>query len=92
MPKIISSTTLRNNYAELSDWCHKTGKPLFVTKNGAGDLAVLDMDAYEDLTSRLALYESLAAGRVAADEGHARPAGTAAQALRRRIGPQNAKG
>ena len=43
MPKIISSSALRNGYNEVSDWCREHQEPVFVTKNGAGDLAVMDI-------------------------------------------------
>lgn len=49
MPTIISSADFRNNYAEISEKCHQTGEPVFVTKNGKGDVAVLSMDAYDRL-------------------------------------------
>ena len=74
MPKIISSTTLRNDYNGVSSWCHETTEPAFVTKNGAGDLAVMSMDAYEQLVSRIALYEKLAEGWRDVQEGRVRPA------------------
>ena len=40
MPKIRSSADLRNNYNEISTFCHDYAEPVFITKNGKGDLAV----------------------------------------------------
>ena len=54
MPKIISSTSLRNEYNDVSAWCHESAEPAFVTRNGAGDLAVMSIDAYDDLLRRFA--------------------------------------
>ena len=38
MPKIRSSADLRNNYNEISTFCHDYAEPVFITKNGKGDL------------------------------------------------------
>ena len=40
MPKIRSSADLRNNYNDISTFCHTYAEPVFITKNGKGDLAV----------------------------------------------------
>ena len=45
--KIRPSTALRNEYNEISDYCKKEGKPVFITKNGEGDLVVMSIEAYE---------------------------------------------
>ena len=76
MPKIRSSADLRNNYNEISNFCHTYNEPVFITKNGKGDLAVMSIDHYEELTARFELYnkiqegmDDIAAGRtVPADE------------------------
>jgi len=39
MPNIKSSTDLRNNYNDISTFCHESREPVFITKNGQGDLA-----------------------------------------------------
>ncbi len=59
--EIKSSTSLRNQYSEISNYCKKTGKPVYLTKNGEGDLVVMSIEAYES-TMRIAqlakeLYE-----------------------------------
>lgn len=75
MPKITSSAELRNNYNEISSFCHEYDEPVFITKNGKGDLAVMSIEAYEQLTARFELYSALKqglddieAGRVVSDE------------------------
>lgn len=50
MPTIKSSADLRNNYNEISTFCHSYSEPVFITKNGKGDLAVMSIEAYEELT------------------------------------------
>ena len=43
MPTIKSSADLRNNYNEISTHCHTYTEPVFITKNGKGDLAVMSI-------------------------------------------------
>jgi len=40
---------LRNNYNEISKICHKTKKPVYITKNGANDLVLLSNEAFEEM-------------------------------------------
>lgn len=70
MPTIRSSADLRNSYNEISRFCHDYSEPVFITKNGKGDLAVMSIEAYEQLVGRFELYrliheslEDVAAGR-----------------------------
>ena len=48
MPQIRPITDLRNT-TEISDICHAKREPIFITKNGYGDLVVMSIEAYEDL-------------------------------------------
>lgn len=50
---------LRNNFADISKVVHDTGKPVFLTKNGFGDMVVLSMDAYENLQFESEIYFKL---------------------------------
>ncbi|MCD8145740.1 MAG: type II toxin-antitoxin system Phd/YefM family antitoxin [Clostridiales bacterium] len=73
MPAIKSSTDLRNNYNEISTFCHTYREPVFITKNGRGDLAVMSIETYEQLTGRLELYGLLQEGMDDVATGRARP-------------------
>ena len=73
MPRIQSSTDLRNNYNEISKFCHESREPVFITKNGQGDLAVMSMETFEILNGKLELYRLLDEGRLAAKAGRTRP-------------------
>lgn len=59
MPNIKSSTDLRNNYNEISSFCHETQEPLFITKNGRGDLVVMSIDLYNRFMAKYELYQLL---------------------------------
>lgn len=48
MPQIRPITDLRNT-TEISDICHAKREPIFITKNGYGDLVVMSIEAYEEL-------------------------------------------
>jgi len=73
MPSIKSSTDLRNNYNEISKFCHESREPVFITKNGQGDLVVMGIEIFEQLNGKLELYRLLDEGRVAVKEGRKRP-------------------
>ena len=62
IPKIRSSADLRNNYNDISTFCHTYAEPVFITKNGKGDLAVMSIETYEELAGRLELYSKLQEG------------------------------
>ena len=62
MPTIRPSADLRNKYNEISDFCHEYSEPVFITKNGKGDLAVMSMETYELLSGKLELYSLIGTG------------------------------
>jgi prevent-host-death family protein len=59
VPAIRPITDLRNKTPEISRLCHKTGEPVFITKNGESDLVVMSAAAYERDQARLRLYTLL---------------------------------
>ena len=50
---------LRNNFADISRTVHETSQPVFLTKNGYGDMVVLSMEAYENLQLESEVYFKL---------------------------------
>ena len=56
---IIPSTVLKNNYDEISDKCNATGEPIYLTKNGKGDLVVMSIASFERRKQLIALKERL---------------------------------
>ena len=59
MPNIKPSTDLRNNYNEISSFCHQTGKPIFITKNGCEDLVIMSIDSFNKFIGKYELYKLL---------------------------------
>lgn len=84
MPKIRSSADLRNRYNEISNFCHTYSEPVFITKNGKGDLAVMSIEAYEQLVGRFELYGLLQDGLDDVKNGNTRPFSEAISDLRNR--------
>ena len=62
MPTIRPSADLRNKYGEISDFCNKHYEPVFITKNGKGDLAVMSMETFELMSGKMELYSLINAG------------------------------
>ena len=58
---IRPSAAIRQNYNEIAEFCKKTSEPVFLTKNGEGDLVVMDIDTYNKREKMLKLREELLA-------------------------------
>jgi prevent-host-death family protein len=61
MNMIRPVSDLRNNFAEISKTVHETAQPVFLTKNGYGDMVVLSMEAFENLQFESEVYFKLQA-------------------------------
>ena len=73
MMNIKPSAAIRKNYNEISDLCKRSGEPVYLTKNGEGDLVVMDIASYARRESMLRLRESLLVAeesRLQGDSGH----------------------
>ena len=58
---IRPSASIRQNYNEIAKLCRKTAEPVFLTKNGEGDLVVMDIDTFNRREKMLKLREELLA-------------------------------
>ena len=74
MPTIRPSSDLRNNYNEISEFCHRYNEPIYITKNGTGDLAVMSIETYERLAGKFELYAMLEKGMDDIAKGNSAPA------------------
>ena len=59
MKNIRPVSDLRNNFAEISKIVHENNEPVFLTKNGYGDMVVLSMEPYENLQFESEVYAKL---------------------------------
>lgn len=83
MPTIRSSADLRNSYNEISTFCHEYSEPVFITKNGKGNLAIMNIEAYEQLAGRCELYRLIQDGMDDLAAGKTRPFSEAIADIRR---------
>ena len=58
---IKPSAAIRQNYNEIADICRATKEPVYLTKNGEGDLVVMDVDSFARREKMLKLREELLA-------------------------------
>jgi prevent-host-death family protein len=86
MPIIKPISDLRNKANKISELVHKAKEPVFITKNGEGDMVVMSLAQYGQLQKKLELYEKLAVAEAqvaAGDRG--RPLYRVMRDLRKRI-------
>ncbi len=60
MPNIRPISDLRNSANEISDFCRQTGEPVYITRNGTGDMVVISIQEYERRQALIDLYGKLA--------------------------------
>jgi prevent-host-death family protein len=86
MATIRPSSDLRNKYNEISDFCHAYNEPVFITKNGVGDLVVLSNAEYERLAGKHELRRLLEEGFAAMKEGRGRFAADVFSSIEKELG------
>ena len=70
---IKPSAAIRQNYNEIAALCKNTGEPVYLTKNGEGDLVVMDIEAFGKREKMLKLREELLQveeGRLSGEKGY----------------------
>ena len=60
MPSIRPISDLRNSANDISDFCRQTREPVYITRNGTGDMVVLNMEEFERREALIDLYAKLA--------------------------------
>ena len=58
MPQIIPINTLKRT-GEISEMCHNSTEPVFITKNGYGDMVIMSMDIYQRDLAMAEIYRKL---------------------------------
>ena len=89
MPTIRPSADLRNHYNEISEYCHQYADPVFITKNGQGDLAVMSVETYEMLVGKIELHRLLDEGIRSRDNQEVRSAKEVFADIRKKIKKNN---
>lgn len=69
MPTIRPISDMRNNFHSISELCHEDGEPIFLTKNGKGDLVVMSIEEYERREALLDLYKKLTVAELESASG-----------------------
>lgn len=72
MPVIRPISDLRNNFNMISDICHKNAEPVFITKNGQGDMVVMSLALYEKQQALIDLYQKLSEAEAESQSNGAR--------------------
>lgn len=88
MPQIIPIKELKNT-VKVSELCHKQHEPIYVTKNGYGDMVLMSMDVFEDMKRRLELYQELFVSQQQFERGEVKDAYEALEDLRDKYGLQD---
>ena len=85
MPRIIPIRDLKDT-AAISQMCSESPEPIYITKNGYGDMVIMSMKAYEEKLLMLDVYHRLAEAEAEIQDGKAVDAPAALQALREEYG------
>ena len=85
MPQIIPIRELKNT-ADISEKCHGTSEPIFVTKNGYGDMVIMSMETFENTISRASMYDSLERSEQQIKDGKVKDARDSLSSLRAKYG------
>lgn len=81
MPQIIPIKELKDT-TKISELCHASSEPIYITKNGYGDMVVMSMETYEATIRRDQIYKELEISEKQVAEGKTRPAKEALTDLR----------
>ena len=79
---IKPSTALRNDYSAISDLAHTEDAPIYITKNGYGDMVLMSMKTYEEKLWKADLYAKVAEAEQQLQNGEGQDAREALSALR----------
>ena len=85
MPQIIPIKDLKNT-SEISDMCHKADGPIYITKNGYGDMVIMSMEIYENSMRQLSMYRDIEISEKQLETGQTKDARTALAEMRAKYG------
>ena len=85
MPRIIPIKELKNT-SKMSDMCHESPSPIYITKNGFGDMVLMSMEAYEELHRKEEIYRDLELSEQQFKDGNKKDAKQSLKELRNKYG------
>ncbi|MBR2949440.1 MAG: type II toxin-antitoxin system Phd/YefM family antitoxin [Lachnospiraceae bacterium] len=85
MPQIIPIKDLKNT-SEISEMCHRTDEPIYITKNGYGDMVIMSMENFERTMDRIKMYEDIERSEQQIQEGKVKEAKNSLSSMRKRYG------
>ena len=85
MTEIIPIKELKNT-ASISERCHQSNEPIFITKNGYGDMVIMSMELFESTNRRWEMYSDIERSEEAIQQGKTKDAMSALQNVRAKYG------
>ncbi len=85
MPQIIPIKDLKNT-SEISEMCHKADEPIYITKNGYGDMVIMSMEIYESAMRQLFMLQNIELSEKQIENGQIKDARTALTEMRSKYG------
>ena len=85
MPQIIPIKDLKNT-SEISNMCHRTDEPIYITKNGYGDMVIMSIETFEAAMKQLEMYQDIEISERQIEEGKTKDAKAVLLNMRERYG------
>ena len=85
MPQIIPIKELKNT-SEISDMCHRTEEPIYITRNGYGDMVIMSMENYESMIKQFEMYRDIEISESQIEAGQVKDAKDALRKMRTKYG------
>ena len=85
MPQIMPIKDLKDT-SHISEMCHKAEEPIFITKNGYGDMVMMSMELFESMQKKWSMYSDIELSELQIKEGKTKEARKALSAVREKYG------
>ena len=85
MPQIVPIKDLKDT-SYISEMCHKADEPIFITKNGYGDMVVMSLELYDSMQKRWKIYSDIELSEQQIKEGKTKDARKALSSVREKYG------
>jgi len=83
MPQIIPIKDLKDT-SKVSDLCHNTNEPIYITKNGYGDMVIMSMEVYEEISRQCSMYRDIELSEQQIKNGKTKDAKKALESVRKK--------